>query len=159
MLSALGVVILYVASLIEVLDVALAVIASLLCVVAVIEYGKGAPWLVFSVTAVLSLVLLPQKSPAIMYAFFFGFYPILKEKYEKMKPVTAWICKEITFNVSLIPVYFAMKLLVMGSATFPIELYIITLVLCEAVFVLYDIALTRLISFYVFKLRQRFRFK
>ena len=61
-LAALGVVLLSIGPLIDVLDASLAVLASILCIVAVIEYGKAAPWLVFAVTAVLSLVLMPQNS-------------------------------------------------------------------------------------------------
>jgi hypothetical protein len=46
MLSALGVVLLYIGSLVEALDLSAAVLASLACIIAVIEYGKGAPWAV-----------------------------------------------------------------------------------------------------------------
>ncbi|MBQ3000089.1 MAG: hypothetical protein IJD64_06490, partial [Clostridia bacterium] len=62
MLSALGVVMLGIGSIISVMDISMAVIASLFCIFAVIEYGGAAPWLVFFVTGVLSL-LLPQKAP------------------------------------------------------------------------------------------------
>ena len=67
---------LYLGSMVEVLDISMAVIASLICVFAVIEYGKGYPWLIFSVTAILSLLLLPNKFPAVVYGCFMGFYPI-----------------------------------------------------------------------------------
>ena len=158
MLSALGVVLLYLGSVVEVVDISMAVIASLFCVFAVIEYGGSAPWLVFSVTAVLSLILLPNKTPAVMYAFFFGFYPILKEQFEKMKSVTAWILKEIVFNVALVLIFFAVKyLLTIPDMLF--TMYVILVVGCEVVFVLYDIALTRLISLYVYRLRKRFKLK
>ena len=79
MLSALGVVVLGIGSVLSVMDISMAVIASLFCIFAVIEYGGAAPWLVFLVTGVLSL-LLPQKAPAAMYLLFFGYYPILKDK-------------------------------------------------------------------------------
>ena len=47
MLSALGVVLLSLGALISVMDISMAVIASLLCIVAVIEYGGSAPWMVY----------------------------------------------------------------------------------------------------------------
>ena len=75
MLSALGVVVLYLGSFIEVLDASMSVIASLMTVIVVIEFGRSASWSIYAVTAVLSLLLLPNKSPAVMYAAFFGFYP------------------------------------------------------------------------------------
>ena len=159
MFSALGVILLYLGSIIEVVDVSMAVIASLFCVLAVIEYGKGAPWMVFFVTAVLSLLLLPNKSPAVYYAFFFGFYPILKAYFERFDKVRSWIFKEIVFNVCLAVIVVLIKLFFMPSVSIPFMLYAIAIVLCEGVFVLYDIALTRLITFYLFRLRHRFKFK
>ncbi len=159
MLAAIGVVLLYLGSVIEVVDISMAVIASLACVIAVIEYGKGAPWLVFGVTAVLSVVLLPNKSPAVMYALFFGYYPILKEKFENMSRSLGWFLKELVFNIALVAILFAMKLLLFLPDNIPLMLYIIAVALCEVIFILYDFALTRLISLYVYKLRRRFKFK
>ncbi len=159
MLSALSVILLYLGSLIEVVDLSMAVIASLACVFAVIEYGKSAPWLVFGVTATLSLVLLPNKSPAAVYALFFGYYPILKEKFEKKPLVVNWVLKEVVFNVALVFIFIAMKLLLLlPDGILPI-LYVIAVVLCELIFILYDFALTRLISLYVYRLRRRFKLK
>lgn len=159
MLSALGVILLYIGAVIEVMDISLAVIASLTCVFAVIEYGGSAPWLVFAVTSVLSLVLLPQKSPAVMYALFFGFYPILKERFEKMRVATCWILKEAVFNLSLVLIFLSLRFLLWSEVDIPIELYVIALVVCEVVFLLYDFALTRLISLYVYKIRKRLKLK
>lgn len=159
MLSALGVILLYVGSVIQVADLSMAVLASLLCVFAVIEYGKTAPWLVFGVTSVLSLVLLPQKTPAVVYTLFFGFYPILKERFEKFDRIRCIVFKELVFNAALIVILLAMKILFLEFTDIPFMLYLIAIVLCEAVFLVYDFALTRLISLYVYKLRKRFRIK
>ncbi len=158
-LAALGVVLLSIGPLIDVLDASLAVLASILCIVAVIEYGKASPWLVFSVTAVLSLVLMPQNSAALMYLLFFGYYPILKEKLERMPRVLSWVIKELIFNTAMVICIVAIKLLFFPSAAVSVWMYAVLVVLCEIVFVLYDVALTRLISFYVHKLRHRFKFK
>jgi len=160
MLSALSVVILYLGSLIDVLDASMAVIASLACVIAVIEFGKAAPWLIYSVTSVLSLLLLGNKSGAVMYAAFFGFYPILKEVFEKRSKIVSWILKEVTFNIALVVCFLIIRFgIFVGIPPIPIAMYIIGAVLLEAVFVLYDIALTRLISVYIFKIRKRLKLK
>ena len=159
MFAALGVILLYLGSIVEVMDVSVAVIASLFCVLAVIEYGKGAPWTVFAVTAVLSLLLLPNKSGAVYYTFFFGFYPILKAYFERLDRVKAWVLKEIVFNVSLAAILVIFKKMFMPAVDIPFMMWVIIVVLCEVVFVLYDVALTRLITFYLFKLRHRFKFK
>jgi hypothetical protein len=161
MFSALSVVLLYFGSLFELLDISMAVIASLACVIAVIEYGKSAPWAIYAVTSVLSVILLPDKTPAAFYAIFFGFYPILKEKFEKRPKVLSWLLKEVTFNICLVvmavAVYFISTTGDNSLLKNPIMLAT-TALLAEVVFVLYDIALTRLISFYIIKLRHRFKF-
>ncbi len=161
MLSAVGVVLLYAGALIDVLDISMAVIASLVCVIAVIEYGGSAPWLIYGVTSVLSLLLLPNKTPAAFYVLFFGFYPILKEKLEKLPRIISWVLKELTFNACFI-ILALLSIFVLGLADNtllgPVTI-IITIILSEAVFVLYDIALTRLLTFYIVKLRSRFKFK
>ena len=161
MLASLGVVLLYAGSIIEVLDISMAVIASLTCIIAVIEYGKSAPWAIYAVTSVLSLILLPNKTPAAFYVLFFGFYPILKEKFEKLNKVICWILKEAVFNVSLAAMAIATYFLTTtgDNTLFTSPLFIaVAVVAAELVFVLYDVALTRLISFYIIKLRHRFKF-
>ena len=160
MLVALGVVLLWIGSVLEVAEISMAVIASLLCVLAVIEYGGAAPWLVFAATSVLSLLLLPNKGVALTYAVFFGYYPIVKEKLEKRSRVMRWVLKEIIFHIALVVLLVAWKWLffpTVGALT-P-TFFVLLVVLCEIVFILYDIALTRLISLYLFRIRSRLRFK
>ena len=159
MLSALGVVLLWVGSVVEVVDISMAVIASLLCVFAVIEYGKSAPWLVFFVTGILSLILLPQKTPAVMDLVFFGYYPILKEKLEKLPRGVAWLLKEAVFHVALVLLLLLSRYLLLGGEAQTTLLYVTLVIMAEIAFPLYDIGLTRLISLYLFKLRKRLNIK
>ncbi|MBO5937902.1 MAG: hypothetical protein J6Q82_00180 [Clostridia bacterium] len=159
MLSALGVVILGIGSVVSVMDISMAVIASLFCVFAVIEYGGSAPWLVFLVTGILSL-LLPQKAPAAMYLLFFGYYPILKEKIEKHRKSVAWVIKEAIFQVALAIMLLLYHFVFMApGTTTPWTMYVLLALIAEIVFPIYDVALTRLITLYLFRLRKRFRIK
>ena len=163
MLVALGVIFLGIGSLLEVLDISMAVIASLCVIIAVIEYGKSAPWLVYAATSVLSFILLMYNPlPAIFFSLFFGFYPILKEKLERKPKVISWLLKEIIFNVCLAVILLIYFLLFTPTSNYNIPLpwlIVLAILLCEGVFILYDIALTRMITFYVIKLRHRFKFK
>ena len=161
MLCALGVIFLSLGAFIEVLDITTAVVASLLCVYAVIEMGGGYPWGIWIVTSALSLLLLPVKTPAFFYALFAGFYPILKEKLEKLRRPVAWLLKLVVFHVSLgaiwlvLRLFFPDQLSLDGIEWLPIAMY----ALCVGTFVLYDIALTRVITVYLVRFRQRFRIK
>ena len=60
-LSALGVLILLLGSIITVLDLTMVAMASLLIMLAVVEIGGGYPYLIWLVTGFLSLLLLPDK--------------------------------------------------------------------------------------------------
>ena len=159
LLAALGVVVLYIGSVIQVMDISMAVIASVFCVFAVIEYGGSYPWLIYAVTGVLSLVLSDYKEAAAMYILFFGFYPIIKEKLEKKKKFVSWILKEVIFNVALAVMLAASKLLLTAGASEPWYFYVAFVALAEVAFPLYDVALTRMISLYIFKLRSKFKIK
>ena len=160
MLSALGVVLLYLGALVEVIDISMAVVASMLCVFAVIEYSGAYPWMIFGVTGILSILLLPNKTPAAMYLAFFGFYPIIKAKLEGLPKVLSWVLKEIVFNIALaVMMVLVMFVFTVGETEVGFVYIAVFVLLCEFAFVLYDIALTRLISLYIFKLRHRFRFK
>ena len=61
MLCALSVIILGLGAVIEVLDISVAVIASLFVVYAIIEIGGAYPWLIWIVTSIIALLLLPLK--------------------------------------------------------------------------------------------------
>ena len=159
MSAALCTTILYLGSFIEVLDMSMAVLASLLSMIIVVEYGGSAPWSVFGVTAILSLLLLPNKFPALLYTLFFGYYPIIKEKIEKLRlNFVGWVIKIGVFAVAtalllLLTKLFTSELDVPGGTI----ITIMFVVLSAITLVLYDIVLTRIISFYIIKLRQRFK--
>ena len=159
MLVALGVVLLYLGSMIEVLDISMAVIVSCFCIFAVIEYGKSAPWLIYAVTSVLSLVLLPNKTPALLYLLFFGYYPILKEKLEKRSLPISWLLKELVFHGALVLLLVLYHVTMTAPEANPWLFYAAFVLLAEIAFPLYDLALTRLISLYLFRLRKLFRIK
>ena len=111
MLCALGVILLMLGAFIEVIDLSVAVIASFLCIYAVIEIGGAYPWLIWIVTSLISLLFLPLKTPAIFYALFAGYYPMVKEKLEKrFSPTIAIPLKLAVFHVSLALMYGALRL-------------------------------------------------
>lgn len=161
---ALGVVILYIGSLIEVLDISMAAIASLLCIIAVIEFGRGYAWLVFGATATLAMLTLPEKFTPSLYALIIGYYPMIKELVERIgkkrkikgAAVVQWALKLLFFNCSLL-VFALVTIYLLALPESEEWMQITMFFLANAAFVLYDIALTRLISTYVFRLRDRFR--
>ena len=162
MASALGVVALYLGSFIEVLDISAAVLASVLCAVMVIEYGKGAPLSVFLVTALLSLLLLPNKFPALLYVVFFGYYPIIKEKIEKIRSrIAQWAVKLCIFAAATVLLFLLMNVFTvdvdMSECPGGIIIKAAFALLIALTLVIYDLALTKIITFYIIRLRNRFK--
>ena len=162
-LAAIGVVLLYIGALIEVLDLTVVVFASFVCVLAVIEMGGVWPWLIYATVSVLSLVLLPQKAPAVLFLLFGGYYPILKACFERWCPrIIAWIPKLVTFNLALTAAYFILKelFLMPDLAWISKGLWLlIVYTVGNGVFLLYDLALTRVISAYLRVYRERLRIR
>lgn len=156
MLSALSVVLLYLGSFIEILDLSVALVASLVTVVLVIERGGVYPWLVYGVTAALALLLVPNKTPAIVYACFMGFYPILKEKLERLSlRLLRLAVKLAVFNASLALIW-GVATLLMGGVTFGMHIAIV-IVMLNLIFVFYDYALSVMITGYLRVWRKRLR--
>ena len=162
MLCALGVIILGLGALIEVLDITVAVIASLLTVYAVIEMGGAYPWLIWIVTSVVSFLVLPLQTPMLFYALLAGYYPIVKQKIERrMARVPAWTLKLSVLALSLAAIWGVMRLFFPSLLEGPGGWIAIAIALVLAVvcFILYDICLTRLITFYFARWQKRFRIK
>jgi hypothetical protein len=157
-LCTLGVLFLYIGSVLEILDLTMGALASVIVIFSVIEMGGKSPYLIYAVTSVLSMLLLPNKFPAFLYLVFAGIYPILKEKFERLHFIIAWILKLSVFNTSLL------ILIVLSTYLFHIpdtELNFTWIVfgLGNATFILYDVAITKVITFYLIKIRNMLRLK
>ena len=157
-LSALGVILLYFGSIITVLDLTMVAIASLIIYFAVIELGSFYPYLIYAVTAILSLLLLPDKFAGAVYLLFGGIYPILKEFFERLHYIVSWILKFSVFNTALL-LLIAVSVYVMHVEDTGLGFNWVVFGLGNLTFLLYDIAMTKLISLYLVKLRRLFGFK
>ena len=157
MLAAFSVVLLAIGALFQMLDLSMAVIASLPVLFAHLELRRPYPWLLFIVTSVLSLLLVTPKTAPLLYAVFFGFYPILKTGLEALPRAIEWIFKLLLCQGAFW-IYFLLSAYVFmfPEALMPSEwLFWAVYALVLLAFVLYDFAVSRIISFYAFRLRPR----
>ena len=136
-------------------------IAGALLVPLVIEYGAGAGITVYAAVAVLALILAPDKEASLLFAAFFGHYPVIKALIEKAQwnRWVTWGVKLLIFNFCTILAYMLMIFvfaLPMDSFTIgDVNLMWAFLLAGNVVFVLYDIALTRVIGLYWYRFRDR----
>ncbi len=151
-LSALGVVIMYLGSIITVLDLTMMAIASMVVTFAVLYLDRGWATLIYAVTSVLSLLILPDKFIAVLYLVFGGVYPMLKALFERTGRLLGWVLKLAYFNIVLLALIFSARyLLFMADAGISLSAFVI--LGGNAVFIVYDIALSRLITLYLLRAR------
>lgn len=155
MLTALGVVLLALGCFFQTIDLTMAALASLGVVLAMIELGGREATLIYLATALLALLILPQKLIAAEYALFVGVYPLIKSLAERFKFLLSWVIKLLFANLSLT------LLNIVGKYLFyiPIDsgwLLALTYLLVNVTVIVFDIALTKLITFYYMRLQKRF---
>lgn len=156
MLAALAVVILYLGSLVELLDLSASVLGALAVMVAIVELGKGYAWSVYLVAAVLSVLLFPRTA-SIVFAGFVGYYPILKVYLDRIpfRPLQ-YFCKLGLFNLFLLGLLWLCNT-ILGTENEWIALGKWLIILGNACFVIYDFALSRLAIFYLVKIKSKMK--
>ena len=157
-MSALSVLVLFAGAVIDVLSMTAAAIASLLVVLIMIEVGNPYPWLVWGVTSALSMILLPNKFPAIMYFVLCGIYPILKEQFERLHYVVSWVLKLSVFNIALLAMITATKYIFYLNDS-ELDFTVPVIVIGNLALILYDIAMSKIITLYLIKIRKHLGLK
>ncbi len=153
MLTALGVTMIYLGAVTDVLDLSMCALASFICVFALLEFGAGYAVTVSAATLLLSLMVLPSKIAAFEYALMAG-YMILKPRIERLDRIPAWCVKLVYINASLVLGLAAAKYIFMLPDDGTL-LNVIFIAMGNIAFVLFDIACTKLIILYVYRLRKR----
>lgn len=155
LLAALGTVLLTLGSFIEVLDLSMAAIVSCFVVFLRIELGGGYPYLFWAVTSIATLLLVPSSSAGLLFALL-GLYPLAKAVLERRSRFVEWFFKLALASVILaVFVLVAKFVLFLPDAIFSGWLLPVFLAIALTAFVLYDVALSRLIVFYSFRIRPR----
>lgn len=167
MVTALSVVIL-IPSAMQVFVYALPAMAGMLTMFAVVEIDKK--WAIGSyvATSFIGLLFVANKEAVMYYVAFFGYYPVAKAIFESKLPRAAeYVLKLLLFNVSII-LSGVVLVKVFGmpyndllgidgeSAFFTRYALPIMLGLGNVVFILYDVALTRLLTAYIYVWQKRF---
>ena len=161
-IAALSVVLMMTSGVITSLGYTVPMIAGLLLMVLVMEFGTRFTFLVYIAVSIISIFILGNKESAILYISFFGYYPIIKSIFEKkLKKILCWVCKYIVFNIAMCAFYFITSKILMISYD-DVEFlgkYSLLLLLAAGniLFLMYDILLTRLITIYIFKWRKNFK--
>lgn len=136
-------------------------IAGVFMMIIAIEISRKWAYSSYIVSAVL-VFLLAENEAKILYILFFGIYPILKGNIEGLrKRVPEYVIKFLVFNVAMLLEVLASVYLLgipIESVGFAgVYLYIILAIVLNVLFIVYDIALSRLIMLYMYRLHDRIR--
>ena len=155
LLTALSLIIMLLGGLVGTLDLAAAAVASFCIIFAVIEFGYKYAALIYAASSLLGFLLLPSKTCVLFYSAFIGFYPIVKSFAERFSLKIAYIIKLAVYLTScVLLILFWIK--IFANDTEPIILITVIIpVLGSIVFVIYDFALSKLITSYIHSLRSK----
>ncbi len=154
MMTALAVVFMYVSELAPTMRLALAAMACLCTTVIVAETGPAYALIAYAAGSVLSLLLAPTLGW--LYLGLFGWYPSVKCAVERIKSkIIQWVLKLAAYNMAACILYFLVDGL--AGMLFPRFSSYVALVFAagNAVFVIFDLVLTKFIIYYAAVLRPK----
>ncbi len=156
-LTALCVIFLFIGSVFQTLDLSAAAIGSIIVLIAIIEIGSKWAFGVYLASSVISILILPYKSAAIVFALFAGFYPLIKLFLNKIKPIfLSYLARHFCFNLPLALIIWCQPLLFPAeSLDFSNIIGYLLVIFCNIVFVIFDFALERIAFTYVTRIKPR----
>ena len=163
MMCALSIVFMFLTGVFPYATYALPALAGLTLIVLVIETSKKWAFVAYLAVSLLSLLISPDRMAALLFIIFFGYYPILKSIIEtKWKRISEWVCKLLLFNIAVGASYFLMQFFVSMEdvwavfGKYGILGVIVGILFLNIVFVIYDIAVSRVITAYIHWFRPRY---
>lgn len=112
------------------------------------QIGRKWGLLSFAASAMLCFILIPEIEADLYYVFFFGYYPIIRDIVEKVKPkVLSWLCKIAIFNVTVVIAFWILskimnlEQILEGLEAFGDAAVYVLWIAANIAFIFYDIAL------------------
>ncbi|WP_297127159.1 hypothetical protein [uncultured Eubacterium sp.] len=156
--TALSVVMLFLGSIFWVLGYTMPLVASLVMIILLDSISQKSALFTFISTSIISFILLNDKECVLLYILFFGYYPLIRDKINDIKPkFLSYLLKFITFNAAMV----LTQVLCVYVFGIPFDDMlgkwgIVLFVLClNLVFVVFDKLYTLLLRLYRIKLKKK----
>ncbi len=161
-LSALSVVLMFMTGLLPPLVYVLPAVCGAMLLIIAIEVSKKWAYITYAAVSVLTALLVPDKEAALLYIFLMGFYPTLRLSLNKLKPLAVrFIIKLLIYNV-LIVLYYNITIRIISDSSLQEDMtdfgrygVYIFWAITNVVFVIYDVAIGRLMYIYIDWLRAK----
>lgn len=159
--SAAELMILYLSSVFQILDLVIAAMTLAFTVVLLVEYGQKPVIVVYIVVSLLSMLVVPHKFSPLCYICFIGGYPIIKPYFDRLPKVIGYILKLLFFNgayyiLYAIVSYFALLDDIFGIGT---PMFFVTMAAANIAFLLCDYVISVMTALYIKVLRKKFGFE
>ncbi len=103
MLAALTVLFLFFGSVVQIFAYVAPLISGLIMIILINNVNKRSAWSVFAVSSLIAVFLLPDKECALTYVFFFGWYPMVRDLFDKIKLKFLRIVAEFSvYNIAVV---------------------------------------------------------
>lgn len=156
---ALGATFMTLGALFEAFDLTVCCLASILVMFVYMEMGSPYQWLVWICTSLTAFLIVPNKLVGAAYLFIFGIYPILKAYIERLtRPF--WIPLKAVFFAIVVGGAMLVCELLLGIPFFEVEatwMKVGMTALIAVAAAAYDMFLTVMVRFYIFKIRPRIK--
>lgn len=149
--TALSVVLMFLGSVVWVFNYVMPIAAGLLLIIVNDSIGKRNAVYVFAASSILSLIILPDKEGALLYALFFGYYPIIKNSLDRIsRPLLRILSKLLIFNSGIV----LSQLICVYVLSIPFDNFlgkwsaVILLIMANVVLLIYDKMFTMVVIIY-----------
>lgn len=152
-ITALSVFIMFLAGIIPNMTYVIPELASILLIVTTQEADLKWSVFIYAAVSLLSIFIVADKEAVVMYVFLIGYYPILKDIYDRrLHPVLRFLAKFVTFSVTTILAYLVIIYILLipieGMGRFGKYTAWILLAIGNVAFFLYDWMLGKLVLLY-----------
>ncbi len=141
---------------------ALPALSGIMLIPLALELGAKTAWVCYTSVSILSLLIVPDREAALMFIAFFGYYPILKIKLDRIK-YRFWrrLLKVFIFDAAMVIAYTAV--IYIFGMTYLIEEFSncfgwMLLAVATLFFPVYELALHNMYRIYIYRIR-KFLFK
>lgn len=135
-------------------------LAGVLLIPVAMECGMHLAFVCFGAVSLMGLLFVPDKEMVVMFLFLLGHYPLTKAYIQRLRqPLLCGICKAVVFNSAVLAAYWVMlklfpiQALVQEFTTTQPWMLVVLIVLANACFVVYDLALRNLMCVYFIKVK------
>lgn len=102
-IAALCLMLMFMTAVFPLLSMTMPLFAGMLITVVAVEVNCSWAFVTYAVVAVLAFFVTPDKTAWLLFTFIFGYYPVAKLYFEKIKiKLLDWLCRLVVFNASVI---------------------------------------------------------